>query len=201
MCCVPMKKKGSGMNQWLLMLACLMAMSVGPSQATTKEVTHHGKSIKSKKSDVSKTGSKKPTKASTKHTQSSHPHKKEAAKSTTKSHKAVPKKSTKAEHTSAKTHAPKTSHASVATERKPAHHPMIEEKDEPVGKTKEGKTVFEGSRHGHYYVDDKHNKVYVENFVGAKIVGRTHDGRPIYEGPRGGHFYYTASGNKEYVQH
>lgn len=69
-----------------------------------------------------------------------------------------------------------------------------------VGKTADGKVVYEGSRNGHYYLNDKGEKTYVNDFVGAKIVGQTKDGKPIYEGLRGGHFYYTASGNKEYVK-
>ena len=61
--------------------------------------------------------------------------------------------------------------------------------------------MYEGSKHGHYYLNNKSEKTYVKDFVGAKIVGRTHDGREIYEGPRGGHFYYSANGNKEYVKY
>ena len=71
--------------------------------------------------------------------------------------------------------------------------------DEAVGKTADGKTVYAGSRGGHYYLNDKGDRTYVKDFVGAKVVGSTKDGRPIYEGPRGGHYYYSASGNKTYV--
>ena len=75
-----------------------------------------------------------------------------------------------------------------------------ESKDEAVGKTDDGKTVFAGSKGGHYYLNDKGDKTYVKDFVGAKIVGQTKKGQNIYEGPRGGHYYYTESGNKEYVK-
>jgi hypothetical protein len=75
-----------------------------------------------------------------------------------------------------------------------------ESKDEAVGKTADGKTVFEGAKNGHYFLNDKGDKTYVKDFVGAKIVGQTKKGQNIYEGPRGGHFYYTESGNKEYVK-
>jgi hypothetical protein len=74
------------------------------------------------------------------------------------------------------------------------------EADEAVGKTQDGKTVYEGSKDGHYYVDDKGNKTYVKDFVGAKTVGTTPGGKTIYEGPRGGHFYYNDKGNKVYVK-
>jgi hypothetical protein len=72
--------------------------------------------------------------------------------------------------------------------------------DPAVGKTTEGKTVFEGSRGGYYYLSDKGGKVYVKDFVGAKIVGKTKDGLNIYEGPKGGKFYYSAKGDKVYVK-
>jgi hypothetical protein len=73
-------------------------------------------------------------------------------------------------------------------------------KDPAVGKTADGKTVFEGSRGGYYYLSGKGDKVYVKDFVGAKIVGKTKDGLNIYEGPKGGKFYYTAKGDKVYVK-
>ncbi len=38
-------------------------------------------------------------------------------------------------------------------------------------------------------MNEKGDKTYVKDFVGAKIVGQTEDGKTIYEGPRGGHFY------------
>ena len=69
-----------------------------------------------------------------------------------------------------------------------------------VGKTKDGKPVYEGARGGFYYLTETGNKSYVNDFVGAKIVGKTADGLPIYEGPRGGRFYYSASGEKVYVK-
>jgi hypothetical protein len=72
--------------------------------------------------------------------------------------------------------------------------------DPAVGKTADGRTVFEGSRGGHYYLSDKGDKVYVKDFVGAKIVGKTKDGQNIFEGPKGGKFYYNAKGDKVYVK-
>jgi hypothetical protein len=73
--------------------------------------------------------------------------------------------------------------------------------DDPVvGKTADGKPVYEGSRGGFYYLTDKGGKTYVKDFVGAKIVGKTKDGLNIYEGPKGGKFYYTAKGDKVYVK-
>jgi len=72
--------------------------------------------------------------------------------------------------------------------------------DPVVGKTKDGKPVYEGERGGFYYLTESGNKSYVNDFVGAKIVGKTADGLPIYEGPRGGRFYYSASGEKVYVK-
>jgi hypothetical protein len=77
--------------------------------------------------------------------------------------------------------------------------PKKEATDEAVGKTADGKTVFAGSRGGHYYLNDKGEKTYVQDFVGAKIVGKTEKGQTIYEGPRGGHYYYNDNGNKVYV--
>jgi hypothetical protein len=76
---------------------------------------------------------------------------------------------------------------------------MGEEKDEVVGKTGDGKSVFAGSRGGHYYIGENGSKTYVKEFEGAKIIGKTKDGSPIYEGPRGGHYYYNSNGNKTYV--
>ena len=75
-----------------------------------------------------------------------------------------------------------------------------EDKEEAVGKTADGKVVYEGSKNGHYYMNDKGEKTYVKDFVGAKIVGQTESGKTIYEGPRGGHFYYNDNGNKTYVK-
>lgn len=72
--------------------------------------------------------------------------------------------------------------------------------DPVVGKTKDGKPVYEGARGGFYYLTESGNKTYVKDFVGAKVVGKTADGLPIYEGPRGGRFYYDASGEKVYVK-
>ena len=72
--------------------------------------------------------------------------------------------------------------------------------DPAVGKTADGKTVFAGSRGGFYYLNDKGNKSYVKDFVGAKIVGKTKDGMNIYEGPKGGKFYYNAKMDKVYVK-
>ncbi len=72
--------------------------------------------------------------------------------------------------------------------------------DDPVGKTADGKTVYEGSRGGYYYVNDKGDKTYVKDFIGAKIVGKTAGGLNIYEGPHGGRFYYNESGSKVYVK-
>ena len=76
----------------------------------------------------------------------------------------------------------------------------IRSPDPSVGKTADGKAVFEGSRGGFYYLTEGGNKSYVKDFVGAKIVGKTADGKNIYEGPRGGHFYYNDAGDKVYVK-
>ena len=75
-----------------------------------------------------------------------------------------------------------------------------EEKDPAVGKTEDGKVVYEGSRGAHYYFNDKGDKVYVQDFTGAKIFGKTDDGKTIFEGPRGGHFYYNDKGDKVYIK-
>jgi colicin import membrane protein len=72
--------------------------------------------------------------------------------------------------------------------------------DPVVGKTTDGKAVYEGSRGGFYYMTDKGDKAYVKDFVGAKIVGKTDDGKNIYEGPKGGKFYYKDDGTKIYVK-
>jgi hypothetical protein len=92
----------------------------------------------------------------------------------------------------------KTVKTPKAAPEKPAAAEM--DRDEPVGKTGEGRTVFEGSRGGHYYLSDRGDKVYVKDFVGAKVIGKTADGKTIYEGPRGGHFYYNDKGDKVYVR-
>lgn len=70
--------------------------------------------------------------------------------------------------------------------------------DPAVGKTADGKTVFEGSKGGHYFLTGKGEKSYVKDFVGAKIVGKTADGKNIFEGPKGGRFYYNDKGDKVY---
>jgi hypothetical protein len=70
--------------------------------------------------------------------------------------------------------------------------------DPAVGKTADGKTVFEGAKGGHYYLNDKGEKSYVKEFVGAKIVGKTADGKNIFEGPKGGRFFYNDKGDKVY---
>ena len=72
--------------------------------------------------------------------------------------------------------------------------------DPAVGKTAEGKTVYEGARRGHYWMSEKGEKIYVENFIGAKIMGKTKDGRNIYLGMRGGKFYYNDKGDKVYIK-
>jgi len=72
--------------------------------------------------------------------------------------------------------------------------------DLAVGKTAEGKTVYEGARRGHYWMSEKGEKIYVEDFLGAKIVGKTKDGKNIYLGLRAGKFYYNDSGDKVYVR-
>jgi colicin import membrane protein len=76
----------------------------------------------------------------------------------------------------------------------------VKANDEAVGKTNDGKVVFAGSKGGHYYLNDKGDKTYVKDFVGAKIIGQTKDGKSIYEGPRGGHYYYNDKGDKVYVK-
>jgi Flp pilus assembly protein TadD len=77
---------------------------------------------------------------------------------------------------------------------------VSKENDPAVGKTQSGKIVFEGDRGGHYYLTETGNRVYVQDFAGAKIIGKTPDGLNIYEGPRGGHFYYNKNGDKVYVK-
>jgi hypothetical protein len=72
--------------------------------------------------------------------------------------------------------------------------------DPVVGKTREGKPVFEGTQMGFYYLNDDGKRVYVNEFEGVKIVGKTSDGKNIYEGLRGGHFYFNDDGNKVYVK-
>ena len=72
--------------------------------------------------------------------------------------------------------------------------------DRAVGKTAEGKTVYEGARLGHYWVSEKGEKVYVKEFIGAKIVGKTKDGKNIYLGLRGGKFFYDDKGDKVYLK-
>jgi len=37
-----------------------------------------------------------------------------------------------------------------------------ENKDKSIGKTKDGKTIFEGPRGGRYYMSDKGKKVYIK---------------------------------------
>jgi hypothetical protein len=78
--------------------------------------------------------------------------------------------------------------------------PSAKSEDPVVGKTRDGKPVYEGARGGFYYLTESGNKSYVQDFVGAKIVGKSADGLPIYEGPRGGRFYYSTSGEKVYVK-
>ena len=96
---------------------------------------------------------------------------------------------------------PITKEPSLPLEKKSAgEKPAAADGDEVVGKTEEGKQVYEGSRGGHYYLNEKGDKVYVNEFVGAKIVGKTPGGKTIFEGPRGGHFYYNDKGDKVYVK-
>jgi hypothetical protein len=77
--------------------------------------------------------------------------------------------------------------------------PARKNADPAVGKTRNGKTVYEGSRGGFYYFTKSGHREYVQDFVGSKIVGRTPDGKNVFEGPRGGRFYYNARGEKIYV--
>ena len=93
----------------------------------------------------------------------------------------------------------KGSKAKTATKEK-ADTKAAKSEDPVVGKTADGKAVYEGSRGGFYYLTDKGAKTYVKDFVGAKIVGKTKDGLNIYEGPKGGKFYYSAKGDKVYVK-
>lgn len=100
----------------------------------------------------------------------------------------------------------------VQAQKKPAAPPKSAKKKAPplaagrlmmdpaVGKTASGKVVFEGSRGGFYYLSESRNRIYVQDFVGAKIVGKTRDGKRIYEGPRGGRFYYNDGGDKIYLK-
>jgi hypothetical protein len=75
-----------------------------------------------------------------------------------------------------------------------------QEADPVVGKTSSGKPVFEGARGGHYYRNERGEREYVRDFVGAKIVGKTEKGDVIYEGPKGGRFYYDSKGEKRYLK-
>jgi colicin import membrane protein len=104
-------------------------------------------------------------------------------------------KDTKAEAKEKKTESKQKAPGSNAKKDAPS-----KSEDPAVGKTKDGKTVYEGARGGFYYLTEAGNKSYVQDFVGSKIVGKTADGLPIYEGPRGGRFYYSASGEKVYVK-
>lgn len=72
--------------------------------------------------------------------------------------------------------------------------------DPVVGKTASGKPVYEGARGGHYYRNERGEREYVRDFVGAKIVGKTEKGDVIYEGPKGGRFYYDSKGEKRYLK-
>jgi colicin import membrane protein len=86
-----------------------------------------------------------------------------------------------------------------ATEMKSKSTSKEKASDDPaVGKTADGKTVYEGAKGGHYFLTDKGEKSYVKEFVGAKIVGKTPDGKNIFEGPKGGRFYYNDKGDKVY---
>ncbi|HCV42394.1 MAG TPA: hypothetical protein DGH68_02850 [Bacteroidetes bacterium] len=72
--------------------------------------------------------------------------------------------------------------------------------EQAVGKSEDGRTTYEESKGGHYYLKDNGDKVYVNDLVDAKIVGKTASGKTIYKGPRGGHFYYSDNGNKVYIK-
>jgi len=83
--------------------------------------------------------------------------------------------------------------ASKYNAQKPTNDPV-------VGKTRNGKRVYEGARGGFYYLTEGGNRAYVRDFVGAKIVGKTADGLLTYEGARGGRFYYRKNGDKVYIK-
>ncbi len=164
------------MKKLLGALSLSIVLFVASMKAETKDATHHHAKHATSKTD--KTAKHKPHEKDTKHQ-----HKNAAAK----------KEHATAEHRKANVHQAKKPHH--AAKENSAHA------DEIVGKTADGKPVFEGAHTGHYYKNAAGHREYVQNFDGAKIIGKTHDGRNIYLGPRGGHFYYTATGNKEYIQH
>ena len=172
------------MKNWLGALAISMGLFFAPIGAAKDETTKHGKSKKT--AVTGKSTKEKKSEASSKHAKSSKSKKKD-----------VEKKSAKAKKKKAKTDHSKKPKTSKEGKLKSAQ--TSKDTDEVVGRTFEGKPVFEGSRSGHYFLDEIGNKEYVKDFSGEKIIGQTPSGKNIYEGPRGGHFYYTDSGNKEYL--
>ena len=183
------------MKKVLISLALSTALSFVPVKAETKkDGTHHAKHSTSKTTKHPKSTHKDTTKPK---------HKKTAAEKEKKhakagEHKTKAHDASKPKTSTTKEKSVKSSESSGWFGNTAASKPA--EKDEVVGKTADGKPVFEGAHTGHYYKNASGHKEYVQNFDGAKIVGKTHDGRNIYEGPRGGHFYYTEAGNKEYVK-
>lgn len=168
------------------------------AKSTSEEMSE--KAVKTKKTMRTSASSKvaEKTKAmkseAEKHDMGEHPMKSAAQSTPPEVSKNVSKMTEKSTSTMDKS----TSMPSTKIEKTPSK-PALKENDDAVGKTTDGKTVYAGSRGGHYYLTDKGDKSYVKDFVGAHVVGATKDGRPIYEGPRGGHYYYAASGIKTYV--
>ncbi len=126
------------------------------------------------------------------------PHKKESIRPAQRASKAPPKKSPAAPRR--KPAAATTDSANVRNQPGIATDQAPKGEDAAVGTTSDGKTVYEGARIGHYYVDDKGNRVYVEEFSGAQIFGRMPDGSPVYRDVYGSHFYYNSTGVKVYVK-
>jgi hypothetical protein len=125
------------------------------------------------------------------------PHKKENVRPAQRASKAPQKKSTAV---------PTRNPAATTDSANVRNHPRIAMDQAPhgddaaVGTTNDGKTVYEGARIGHYYVDDQGKKTYVKEFSGAQVFGRTPDGHIIYQDAYGSYFYYNNSGAKVYVK-
>lgn len=91
---------------------------------------------------------------------------------------------------------------SVFAQRRSKHRTerVASDDDAPVGTTSDGRTVYEGSRIGHYVRDEKGNKVYLKQFSGGHIAGTMPGGETIYRDSYGNHFYYNQNGTKVYVR-
>jgi len=188
-----------------LLVAALLSLSSPYLHAQTKS-TESKKKQSTTQSSTKKTAPKKSSATAEKKTtkkppkQASKKPKSTAPKPAAQQEKVEPKPASDGASPWLGKPAPSGEKASEETRTAPgdAHSP-VDELDEAVGKTKDGRTVYAGTRGGHYYLTESGNRVYVQEFEGAKIIGKTADGQTIYEGPRGGHYYYNANGNKTYV--